>query len=49
MIENLNSIYAQHGDSLFEADGTLEVVCEYCKSRYTIARVELVRAGGGAH
>jgi len=49
MIDNLQAVYAQHGDSLFEADGTLEVVCEYCKSRYTIKRIELIRAGGGAH
>ena len=49
MIDNLRPIYSQHGAKLFEADGTLEVVCEYCKSRYRVARVEVERASGAEH
>jgi len=42
MLGSLRSVYAQEGDSLFEPDSeTLEVVCEYCKNRYTFSRSEL--------
>ena len=42
MVENLRSVYAQEGDSLFDpGEDTLEVKCEYCKSRYRIRRDEL--------
>jgi len=45
MIENLHPVYQQQGDQLFETGmDALEVVCEYCKSRYRISRVELKRA-----
>lgn len=49
MLGSLRDVYRQEGDSLFEPDAeTLEVVCEYCKSRYTFTRTEL-REGGRAN
>jgi molecular chaperone Hsp33 len=49
MIENLQPLYQQHGAGLFESDGTLEVVCEYCKSRYIVKRIEVEQSGSDAH
>jgi molecular chaperone Hsp33 len=42
MVENLQPVYQQEGDNLFEPGARhLEVVCEYCKPRYRIGREEL--------
>jgi molecular chaperone Hsp33 len=42
MVENLQPVYKREGDHLFEPGAhDLEVVCEYCKSRYRIERTEL--------
>jgi molecular chaperone Hsp33 len=42
MVENLKPVYLQEGESLFEPGASdLEVVCEYCKSRYRVERREL--------
>ncbi len=42
MIENLLPLFQQQGDRLFDVgEETLEVVCEYCKTRYRISRREL--------
>jgi molecular chaperone Hsp33 len=50
MVENLRPVYQQEGDSLFEPGaGDLEVVCEYCKSRYRIDRRELTTGVDRAH
>ena len=50
MIENLHPVYQQQGDQLFDTGmDTLEVVCEYCKSRYLISREELRRAVNRLH
>jgi len=45
MVHNVRLVYSREGDALFDAgQSALEVVCEYCKTRYLIARREL-RAG----
>lgn len=50
MVENLRPVYQQEGDSLFEPGAhDLEVVCEYCKSRYRIDRAELDPDAGRLH
>ena len=50
MIENLHPVYQQQGDQLFDTGtDTLEVVCEYCKSRYRISRQELKQAVNRLH
>jgi molecular chaperone Hsp33 len=42
MVENLRPVRRQEGEGLFEPGAhDLEVVCEYCKSRYRITRAEL--------
>ncbi len=42
MLAHLIPIYRKEGDSLFEPDSeTLEIRCEYCKSTYDYARLEL--------
>jgi redox-regulated HSP33 family molecular chaperone len=42
MIENLQPVYRREGAGLFDAGSDrLEVVCEYCKSRYHVERREL--------
>ena len=50
MVENLRSVYRREGEGLFDP-GTrdLEVVCEYCKSRYRIEKAELDAAGERSH
>lgn len=43
MVHNVRLVYLREGDSLFDpAQTALEIVCEYCKSRYLIGRKELV-------
>jgi molecular chaperone Hsp33 len=50
MIENLYSVYEQEGEGLFDAGANdLEVVCEYCKSRYRIERKELAGRVNRSH
>ena len=50
MIENLHPVYQVQGDQLFDTGlDTLEVVCEYCKSRYRISREELRQAVNRVH
>jgi len=50
MVENLQPVYQKEGDDLFEPGAhDLEVVCEYCKSRYRIDRSELVPYANGSH
>jgi molecular chaperone Hsp33 len=50
MIENLQPVYQQEGESLFDAGADdLEVVCEYCKSRYRVSRKELSSRANRAH
>jgi molecular chaperone Hsp33 len=50
MVENLRPVYQQEGESLFEPGAhDLEVVCEYCKSRYRIGRAELDLDAGRLH
>jgi molecular chaperone Hsp33 len=50
MVENLRPVYQQEGDGLFEPGAhDLQVVCEYCKSRYRIARAELDPGVGRTH
>ena len=50
MIENLHPVYQQQGDQLFDTGmDTLEVVCEYCKTRYRISRGELRQAVNRVH
>lgn len=42
MLANLQSLYINEGEALFEPEQThLEVTCEYCKSHYQIARTEI--------
>ena len=49
MIENLRPVYLKEGPAILEADGQLEVVCEYCKSPYRIGRAEIEGASGRSH
>jgi len=50
MVENLRPVYQQEGESLFEPGARdLEVVCEYCKSRYRVDRAELDPGAGRLH
>jgi len=50
MIRNLQSVYRQEGDDLFDAGkDDLEVVCEYCKSRFRITRRDLTRNVNHTH
>jgi molecular chaperone Hsp33 len=50
MVENVRSVYRREGDSLFDPGADdLEVVCEYCKSRYRVARAELSGKPHGSH
>jgi molecular chaperone Hsp33 len=50
MVENLRPVYQQEGDGLFEPGADdLEVVCEYCKSRYRVGRRELASPAPGLH
>lgn len=43
MIENLVPVYAQEGEDLFDpGNDSLEIVCEYCKSRYDVSRDEII-------
>lgn len=50
MVENLRPVYLQEGESLFEPGAhDLEVVCEYCKSRYRVDRSELDPGFGRLH
>ena len=49
MIENLLPVYKKEGPAILDPDGTLEVVCEYCKSRYRIAGVEIEGSSGRSH
>lgn len=46
MISNLGPVYAQEGDALFGEDETLELTCEYCKSRYKIGKSDLQGRSG---
>ena len=47
MVDNVRLVYAREGESLFDlGQSVLEIVCEYCKSKYLIARKEL--QGGSA-
>ena len=47
MVDNVRLVYAREGDALFDpGQNVLEIVCEYCKSKYLIARKEL--RGGSA-
>jgi molecular chaperone Hsp33 len=47
MVDNVRLVYAREGDTLFDpGQNALEIVCEYCKSKYLIAREEL--HGGSA-
>lgn len=42
MVHNVRLVYAREGEALFDVgQNALEIVCEYCKSRYVIARQEL--------
>jgi redox-regulated HSP33 family molecular chaperone len=42
MLANLQSLYINEGEALFEpGQAHLEVTCEYCKSRFEIARTEI--------
>jgi molecular chaperone Hsp33 len=46
MIRNIHLVYAQEREGLFEAgQESLELVCEYCKTRYQISRGELEASG----
>ena len=45
MISNVRPLYAQEGDSLFNGDDTLDLTCEYCKSRYKVTKSELTTRG----
>ncbi len=50
MLAHLGPIYKREGESLFDPDSeTLEIRCEYCKSKYEYTRTELrdVSASGG--
>jgi len=49
MVENLQSLHREHGPALFDPDGTLQVVCEYCKSSYRISLGEVRSFDGRAH
>lgn len=50
MVANLRPVYARQGESLFEpGSAELEVVCEYCKSRYRIQRAELAAEADPTH
>ena len=50
MIQNLQTVYQQEGESLFQQGADdLEVVCEYCKSRYRIDRRDLTGNVNRAH
>jgi molecular chaperone Hsp33 len=50
MVQNVRSVYRREGDSLFDPGADdLEVVCEYCKSRYRVTRVELAGKPHGSH
>jgi molecular chaperone Hsp33 len=42
MVDNVRLVYAREGETLFElGQSVLEIVCEYCKAKYLIARKEL--------
>ena len=46
MVQNLHRVWKQQGDELFApGEDVLEAVCDYCKSRYSVAREELERSG----
>lgn len=48
MFVNLIPIYEREGESLFDPGSeTLEIRCEYCKSRYEYTRAELRQETGG--
>ena len=50
MVENVRPVYRREGGALFEPGARdLEVVCEYCKSRYRVARTELDADAGRQH
>ena len=47
MVGNVRLVYAREGESLFDpGHSVLEIVCEYCKVKYLIARKEI--QGGSA-
>ncbi|MCP3980952.1 MAG: hypothetical protein GY716_16780 [bacterium] len=50
MVQNLIPVWAQEGETLFDAgETTLTVKCEYCKTEYVIARDEIAGAGDPSH
>ena len=50
VLTSLHTVYAQHGDSLFDpGKETLEVKCEYCKTAYEVSRAELKAAGNSVN
>jgi redox-regulated HSP33 family molecular chaperone len=42
MVHNVRLVHRREGDALFDpGQSALEVICEYCKSRYLIGRREI--------
>lgn len=50
MIENVLPVYRREGESLFDPGADdLEVICEYCKTRYRIRRTDLATVSNRSH
>lgn len=42
MVLNLRGLYNQQSDELFEGKDSVEVVCDYCRTKYDITRAEVL-------